>query len=242
MVNTVGSYENKSWQKKWTPIKRSLALTQVQRSLIAGSLLGDGTMRIGRDAINANFKVEHGLAQKEYVIWKYEILKPFVFTGPKISYRCRIDREKYPKSWWFRTIRHPQLTEIYRIFYKGEGYRTGTKIVPLDIENLLDPLALAVWIMDDGSYQKGRIDISTYAFSIIEINLLIKSITERFVVNMNYYRDRDKGYRMYCNQKETKKLVEIVQPFMVSSMTYKIGLRSPVTTNPKGETLLKEAG
>ena len=64
MVNTVGSYKNINWHKKLVPIKRSLSLSQEQRAMIIGSLLGDGTMRIGEGAINANFKVEHGLAQK----------------------------------------------------------------------------------------------------------------------------------------------------------------------------------
>ena len=50
MVNTVGSCENKHWRKKWIPIKKSLSLTKIQRDLIIGSLLGDGTMRLGKGA------------------------------------------------------------------------------------------------------------------------------------------------------------------------------------------------
>ena len=61
--------------------KKSLALTTKQRSLIIGSLLGDGTMRLGENAINANFKVEHGLAQKDYVLWKRVIA--YILTKKK---------------------------------------------------------------------------------------------------------------------------------------------------------------
>ena len=57
MVNTVGSYENKYWQKKWA-FTKNLPINSLQYSLIIGSLLGDGTMRIGKGAVNANFKVE----------------------------------------------------------------------------------------------------------------------------------------------------------------------------------------
>jgi hypothetical protein len=63
MVNTVGSCENKYWHKKWIPIKKALALNLKQKALIIGSLLGDGTMRLGKGARNVNFKVEHGLMQ-----------------------------------------------------------------------------------------------------------------------------------------------------------------------------------
>lgn len=67
MGNTVGSCETKFWQKKWVPIKSALFLTSRQKEFIIGSLLGDGTMRIGEGGKNANFKVEHGLQQKELV-------------------------------------------------------------------------------------------------------------------------------------------------------------------------------
>ena len=230
MVNTVGSYENKYWNKKWIPIKQSLVLSLRQKALIIGSLLGDGTMRLGKNARNANFKVEHGLMQRKYVEWKYQILKPLVFTKPKISYRYKENGEKYAKSWWFRTIRHPLLTEIYKKFYKGKGHRNGRKIISEDIKNDLNPFVLAVWIMDDGSYSKKRVDISTYSFSLPEINILRRYLKECFNIQTRYYRDRNKGYRIYCNQQETEKLIKIIRPYIIPSMMYKIGFRNPVTT------------
>lgn len=223
MVNTVGSCENKHWQKKWLCLKRDMTLTPRQRSFIIGSLLGDGTMRVGRKGINANFKVEHGLKQKEYVFWKYEILKDLVYTEPKMSMRNDPEGKAYAKSWWFRTIRHPILTEIYNRFYTRDGYRVGRKIVPEDISTDLDAFALAVWIMDDGCYSNGNIDISTYSFQLSEIHLLQQVFERNFNVRIGYHKDRDKGYRMYCNKSETQKLVRTICPYIVPSMMYKIG-------------------
>jgi hypothetical protein len=223
----VGSYETLYWHKKWIPIKKALKLSNEQRSLIIGSLLGDGTMRIGKGALNANCKIEHGLLQKEYVDWKYSILRPFVYTEPKISYRYTDDKEKYSKSWWFRTIRHPEITDIYREFYTGDEYRTGRKIIPLKIGEYFNALVLAVWIMDDGSYNKKRTDISTYSFSLGEIELLSKCLDEKFGVTMKWYRDRDIGYRMYCSKCNTERLVSIIEPYIIPSMRYKIGFVTP---------------
>ena len=154
MVNTVGSCENKHWQKRWITIKKSLVLTTKQRSLIIGSLLGDGTMRPGR------------------------------------------------------------------------------KIIPIKITEYLNPFALAIWIMDDGSYSNKKIDISTYSFSLHEINILQECLKNNFGIIAKYYRDRNKGYRMYFNQEETKKLVKITYPYIsrILSMTYKVGIHNPVTT------------
>ncbi len=230
MVNIVGSCENKYWYTKWKIIKRDIEISDKQKSFIIGSLLGDGTMRLGKGATNANFKVEQGLEQKEYVFWKYEILKNLVFTEPKISYRDDSNGNKYQKSWWFRTIRHPLITEIFNTFYVRDGYKTGRKIVPKCLMEDLDAFGLAVWIMDDGSYSKGKIDISTYSFQLSEIKFLCKILKNKFGVSFGFYKDRDKGYRMYCNMKETQKLIQTIKPYIIQTMMYKIGIHNPVTT------------
>jgi len=222
MANTVGSLKviNKYWQKKWVKIKKSLYLTKKQKAVIIGSILGDGTLQIGKKSINANLKIEHGLGQKEYVLWKYNILKPWVFTKPKVSYRYKENQEKYMKSLWFRTIRHPLLAEFHKRFY-----RNNKKIIPKDVEKDIDSLVLAVWIMDDGSLNKNRIDISTYSFTKPEINLLLHILNKKFGLCGNYYKDRNKRYRIYFSVSETKKLIKLIKPHIIDSMKYKITLR-----------------
>jgi hypothetical protein len=227
MANTVGSFETKHWHKNWIPIKESLFLNKKQEDFIIGSLLGDGTMRIGEGAKNANLKIEHGLEQKKYVEWKYQILKPFVFTEPKLSYRYREDGEKYEKSWWFRTLRHPFFTQIYHQFYQGDGHRNGKKIIPKSLKYDLNPFIFAIWIMDDGSYSRGAIDISTYCFSLDEIQFLQECILYAFKIESKFYRDRDKGYRMYFSKQETRKVIDIICLHIIPSMKYKIGFETP---------------
>lgn len=199
--------------------KKKLILNHLQTSVLVGSILGDGTLRTGKKAINANFKVEHGLKQKDYVFWKYEVFKEWVSTPPKISTRYDENRISYPKSWWFRTLRHPNITIFHKKFYPD-----GIKIIPDDIENFLDPIAFAVWIMDDGSLNKGRLDISTYSFKLGEIWLLQEAIFNRFSLGSNYYKDRDKGLRMYFRKDETQKLISIISPYIIPNLKYKISV------------------
>jgi hypothetical protein len=59
---------------------------------------------------------------------------------------------------------------------------------------------------------------------------LQESIKKVFDIGANYYRDRDKGFRMYFNQEDTKKLIKVIHPYIIPSMMYKIGFRNPVTT------------
>src|SRR3989344_4816217 len=102
MVNTVGS------------------LTQFQKSLIIGTILGDGYLRIIPGRKNAFLEINHSFSQKEYVDWKFEKLKGICNSAPKqregnggrVAYR-------------FYTKQHPELTGIYNTFYKN-----GKKIIP----------------------------------------------------------------------------------------------------------------
>ncbi|KKU32261.1 MAG: LAGLIDADG homing endonuclease [Candidatus Collierbacteria bacterium GW2011_GWA2_46_26] len=222
MGNTVGSFAevSKFWQKKWISIKDSLVLTQEQKSVLIGSILGDGTLQLGERGANANFKTEHGLVQKEYVYWKYNIFKPWVFTEPKISYRYKESRERYAKSYWFRTVRHPTLTEFHKRFYEN-----GKKMIPKDIAGDIDALALAVWVMDDGSLNSNQLDISTYSFTLQDIYLLIDALKSNFGLSSKYYRDRDKGYRMYFNKTETRKLISLIKPHVIPNIDYKIRIQ-----------------
>ena len=224
MVNTVGSLESKYWNKKMLSLKKEMQITPMQQSFIIGSMLGDATMRVGKKAKNANLKIDHCLKQKKFVFWKYKILKNFVNTPPKISYRKTKEGLRYEKSWWFRTLRHPVLTKIYNQFYTTESYRCGKKIVSDFVIDNIDSFVMAVWVMDDGSYNQEKIDISTYSFTLKEIEKLQYIIKKKFNIIMRYYKDRNKGYRMYCNKKETQKLIDLICPYIIKSMRYKIGL------------------
>ena len=224
MVNTVGSLQSKYWNKKMLSLKKEMRLSSKQRSFIVGSMLGDATMRVGVKAKNANFKIDHGLEQKDYVFWKYKILKNLVLTPPRLSHRTTPDGVRYKKSWWFRTLRHPVLTEIYNQFYTTDSYRCGRKIVPDSLVDIINPFIMAVWVMDDGSYNQEKIDISTYSFTLKEIEKLCSIIKAKFNIAMLYHKDRDKGYRIYCNKKETQKLIDLICPYIIKIMRYKIGL------------------
>ena len=224
MVNPVGSLQSKYWNKKMLSLKKEMQLTLLQRSFIFGSMLGDATMRVGIKARNANFKIDHCLEQKEYMFWKYRILKNLVLIPPRLSYRTTKEGVRYKKSWWFRTLRHPVLTEIYNQFYTTDGYHCGRKIVPDSLIDIMNPFVMAVWVMDDGSYNQEKIDISTHSFTLKEIEKLCSIIKNKFRVTMLYYKDGNRGYRIYCNKKETQKLIDLICPYIIKTMRYKIGL------------------
>ena len=111
---------------------------QTLRSIAVGSLLGDGYTYP-----NGTLQIEHAWGQRSYVHWKYSQLIPVAGKPPK-----RVDR------WDKRTERFYSSLRFYtRAVFKEERnafYAHGVKEVPGAIGDWLDPLALAVWFMDDG--------------------------------------------------------------------------------------------
>lgn len=128
-------------------------LTPRQMELIMGSLLGDGWMQATSDA-SARFAEGHSLAQEDYLLWKYEALKPYV--GPLRSGSKKAG-DKVFRSRAFSTSSCPQLRPFYDLFYPGPAHK---RRFPETLPDLMTPLMLAIWYMDDGSLK------STYHPSI----------------------------------------------------------------------------
>ena len=55
------------------------SLSEFQKQLILGCVLGDGYMR---KKTHAHLQITHSLKQKDYVDWKYQKLKSLVSTPP----------------------------------------------------------------------------------------------------------------------------------------------------------------
>jgi hypothetical protein len=159
-------------RKEYHLMRDSVHLTDVQRSMLIGTLLGDGSLVETSSKKNFRLKIEHGSAQRGYAFWKYECLKPFVLTPPKFQPRNR--------SWMFRTISHPELTVLGDLFYKKRR-----KIVPAEIASFLrDAISLAVWFMDDGS--KNRNDgliLNTQSFTKHETERLKDCLSTNFDID-----------------------------------------------------------
>ena len=62
---------------------------------------------------------------------------------------------------------------LHDMFYKNINNKF-VKIIPLDLENYLSPLALAIWFMDDGSKIHNTVRISTNNFNYNECVFLSK--------------------------------------------------------------------
>ena len=110
------------------------SLTQIQRSIIIGSLLGDGYLRLVPGRSDALLEINHSYSQKEYVDWKFKMLESLCRSAPKMR-KGKGNGKRM--AYRFSTRQSRELTKIYESFYKNK-----IKQIPSDIT--LDPVMLAV--------------------------------------------------------------------------------------------------
>ena len=187
------------------------SLTQLQKSLIVGSILGDGYMRIVPGRKDAFLEVNHSYQAKEYVDWKYSMLKDIAGSQPKIR-KGNGKRIAYR----FYTRQHPEITELSRRFYQD-----GKKIIPPCLA--LDPIVLAVWFMDDGSRCRGSdVYLNTQQFSCEDQQRLIENLQQ---LGVEARMNKDKTYqRLRILKSSLPKFRSLIRDHIISSMQYKIEL------------------
>jgi hypothetical protein len=186
------------------------SLTQLQKSIVIGSLLGDGYVRRIKGRKNAFLEINHSYKQKDYVDWKYDILRDVVVSGPKarngnggrIAYR-------------FYTKQLSELTDLLSVFYQN-----GRKIIP-DI--ILDPIILSVWYMDDGSKcGDSSIYLNTQQFDFESQKRIIKMLSK---LGLEARLNKDKKYyRIRFLKSSLPRLKNLIEKHIVPTMRYKIEL------------------
>lgn len=196
--------------------------------VLIGTILGDAY--IDKYPNDARIEIMHSIRQKELVNWKFNELKRFISMKPMQSeyFDPRYAKKYY---WWrFQTRRFPEFKKLACMFYRGKR-----KIVPKNIEKLLvNPISLAVWYMDDGGRRKDchGMFLNTLSYTLYEQRKLQSCLLNNFGINSRVHWITD-GYRLYIPQQEAKKFCQIIAPYIIPSMIYKLPY-DPVTTESAG--------
>ena len=196
--------------------KASLAVTERQKQILTGLLLGDGHLERQRGALSARLKVEHSIKQSAYVGWKYQEWRHWVLTPPKERLR-RNRLGTTSMNIGFTTVAHPDL-EYFRLRF----YTDRRKVIPTDL--MLSPLSMAVWFMDDGSRKSSQcrgLYLNTQSFSAAEVDLL-RSVMRRDVGVETSVRQQSDGLQIYVPSSSVEGMVSFIGDQMLPSMRYKL--------------------
>ena len=196
-----------------------MELTPRQRAITVGAILGDGT--IENRWRNPRLRFAHTVRQKEYLFWKYNELRNVASSKPMLIRERHKAMGKVYETWQFGTRAVEELWYYWNIFYSS-----GRKTVPEEITELLtSPLSLAVWFMDDG-YKRNDCNafrLSTDCFSRDEQKLLQSVLQGNFGIESALHRKR-RRWNIYIPETSARRFVEVVRPYIVPVLSYKIAL------------------
>ena len=187
-------------------------------SIIFGTLLGDGHAEKRANGTRIAFYQEG--SHKDYLLWLHNLISQLGYcnsTEPQITTRLGVNG-KIRHVIRFKTWTYSSFNWIYDLFYINQ-----IKIVPLVLGQFLTPLALAIWIMDDGSKVGGGLKLCTNSFSFADCNFLATLLYKNFNLKASVQSASAKDqYHIYIWKESMPLLRDIVGPYVHSSMKYKI--------------------
>lgn len=206
-------------------------IPQEQLEIIYGTLLGDGSLIKQTDNFH-RLSICHSEKQLEYIKFKLSKLssiflqqnpnrnehKPYFFNGRYINTKIQYS---------IHSISHPNLTNLYGLYYKNKK-----KIIHRKILNLLTPTSLLIWHLDDGhlSVKGRRIILSTNCFSLSEVKSIKYWFWQKYQIYTTIYSTTQYPVLAFSVD-DTKKLIDIFKTSQLfneipKSMLYKITIRS----------------
>jgi hypothetical protein len=195
---------------------KKFTLTTYQKEVLIGTLLGDAHLEKQKGAINYRLKFQQSVLHHNYILHLYDIFKDIVATPPKL--RTRVGFGKKQGTWYFNTLACPDFLHYGELFYKD-----NKKVIPTSIKELLTPVGLAFWYMDDGglkSNQSKGVFLHTHGYSSEEVHFLCDVLTDKFNLSC-WPRFQKDGVQIYISGKSYETLRELIYPHLIVDMHYK---------------------
>jgi hypothetical protein len=198
-------------------MNKNIPLSTDIKSVILGSLLGDGSLKVHQKYANARFSFRHSVKQKDYFFWKAHALKKEIAGNKYFWYQGKDGRDGWGgEKIRFQSLALPALTELYALTHPHKGtFQIRRKWL-----NLLTPLSLAIWWQDDGSIiANGRKGVlCTDGFKPEEVELLAQYLEKVWHVHLvasPKSKSNPNQYRLWFRSTdELKSFLRIILPFV----------------------------
>jgi len=181
------------------------ALNEDQLQIVYGSYLGDGHISI-TNKNRYRLKIIHCEKQEEYCNWKASM-----FSIRKLNY---IQKNGYSQK--------PAYSFISKIFDLDNQIPQNTKNIPEWILNNLNEKGIAIWMMDDGSICKKTNSIRIHSNNYdLETHNKLQNKFKQYNIDCSIHTTR-KYYYLIFNVENSNKLINLIKPYIHTSMLYKI--------------------
>ncbi len=209
---------------------RKTPMTDLQKSVILGSILGDGCAYLAPHCKNARLYIPHCEKQLPYLKWVHGLLKPFsrpIKQTEKAGKKMIMGRECQIQNFYrFWTIAHPDITSYFKRYYKN-----GKKGVPESLVDELDLLSLSILMADDGSVSRGKngptsCSIATCSFTYDEHLILVEAISKFFNGRMEIKKHSGEGREDFLlhlyDSYYVRKFIDMIKTILPKSIHYKL--------------------
>lgn len=230
--------------KKYHKTKNcSTELSDFQKELICGSMLGDGSL--SKKYVNSNslFSEKHSVKQINYLKWKSVILGEFfrkIYRDDtpgesltKLNNNQNL-KDKIYEAYRLETVRHPIFTNLELDWYlrdKDGNYildKLGRRIkkVPKDLG--LTELSTTIWFLDDGrnTAERHGAYISTDCFTEETCQHLSDLLNKTFNLSTKLFRNKNSYYEIYIGAECYLDFIDLIKRNIpnVPEMFYKVSL------------------
>lgn len=217
-------------------------MNDIDRATLIGMIIGDGNLYIAkvskkskcgtlmRDSTISRLTFHHSKKQIEYLEHKLKLIcKIFGGKVPTINVHIqslKVTGKEYEMC--SATKSHKYFRFLHKLIYSNNGKKYYTR----QFLDMLTPLGIAIWYMDDGykSFHKnkdgnitsGSTVISTYCTKE-EAEIVCQYFKEIWDIEFKLaYHSTCKSYCVRANTKNSRKFVELIRQYIVPSMQYKI--------------------
>ena len=198
--------------------KKSLVLTEAQREVLVGILLGDACLETRNAGRTYRVKVEQSARHEAYVRHLHAMFGAWVLSPPRLR-KCKASNGTECSSWVFNTVSHGAFR-----FYAQQFYVGTKKCVPRLIHHWLTPRGLAYWYMDDGSMKSAQskgVLFNTQGFQRPDIERLIEVLEGRFGLQATI-RSQSDGWQIYVSGNSFERFLDLVNQYVIEEMRHKL--------------------
>ena len=197
-----------------------------QREVIAGMLLGDTCLQKDkRGSQSYRLVTVHSIKQKDYFDKKYECLANYLLEPSKTI-------SGYGST-CYRVVSKvlPEADYYIKMYSKIQINNNSFKVITKDYLDLLTPLSLAIWFMDDGNRTKSNLEskvtnkvsrasLATHSFTYDSVVLLSNYLKEKGY-NNNILKQKNLFY-IAINSESSQSFFRDIAPYIPKSMEYKL--------------------
>ena len=201
-------------------IKEKIILTSMQKEVLYGALLGDGSLVTHKHATNSYFS--YLSKSKQHVEYVMNYFQEYL-TKAGICESDYLDQRT-------NKIYHRSLAKTYSndafTQEKQHWYQNGKKIIPDDL--ILTPTTCLIWYIGDGCISHGKrtqnIKLATQCFSKEDQEKIILPQLQKFEASLmkaDISKDGQQQYFIYIPKRKIKKFLEYIGPCPFSDYQYK---------------------